>query len=112
MLLRELPSLEEEPVVVLPSRLLPQTTLRGLIVLTLLAAVLAAVARRAGDGGVIASSLLVGFAFIAIVMMAGTVVFMVGWIVGNLHYTADRSMDADRSMGGKRSDAAAGSRSS
>lgn len=90
---RDLPGLEDEPIVILPSRLLPRTTLRGLIALTLLAAVLAAVARRAGDGGIIASSMLVGFAFIALVMFAGMALFMIGWIVGNVRYTGRRPTD-------------------
>ena len=60
---------------VLPSRLLPRISSRWLFVLTLLAAVIAAVARVAGQGSAVAFSVMVALAYLAIIFLLFSLLF-------------------------------------
>lgn len=75
-----------EPVV--KSRLLPRISSRWLFVLTTLAAIIAAVARAAGEGGALAYSLMAALTFIAICFAAFVLLFVFARGVSLLWYDA------------------------
>lgn len=71
-----------EPVVT--SRLLPKVSSRFLLVLTTLAAVIAAVARVAGEGGALANAAIVALVFIAICFGVFILLFLACWAISSL----------------------------
>lgn len=65
---------------ILRSRLLPRVSFRMMLLLTAVAAVVAAVARAAGDGGAIARGFMSSIIFIAALAIAFSLVFLVCWV--------------------------------
>ena len=76
-----------EPVV--RSRLLPKLSSRVLFALTTLAAVIAAVARLAGEGGELAYAAIVGLGFIAACFVLFALLFLVAWAISSLWYEGE-----------------------
>ncbi len=76
-----------EPVVV--SRLLPKISSRFLFALTTLAAVIAAVARAAGEGGALANAAITGVIFIAGCFALFAILFFFSWAISSLWYEGE-----------------------
>ena len=68
------------------SRLLPRIGFRTLFALTTMGAILAAIARAAGNGTVVAKGFLISVGFLAVVFAAFAVFFLFAWIVSLLWY--------------------------
>lgn len=71
---------------VLRSRLLPKISFRVIFAVTALAAVVASLARAAGEGGPLARALLVALAFPAFCFTLFAVLFLIGWAVALLAF--------------------------
>ena len=69
---------------VLRSRLLPRISFRLLFALTALAALVAALARAAGEGGPLARALLLAVGFLIFCFTLFAVLFLVGWAIACL----------------------------
>jgi hypothetical protein len=76
-----------EPVV--RSRLLPKVSFRFLFALTTLAAIIAAVARIAGEGGQLAFAVVVGLGFMAACLAMFALLFLVSWAISSLWYEGE-----------------------
>jgi hypothetical protein len=74
---------------VLTSRLLPKVSFRLLFALTTMSAVIAAVARSAGQGGALANALLVGVGFLAVGFLLFFLLFLISFAVTSLWYDGD-----------------------
>ena len=66
---------------VLRSRLLPRISFRMMMLLTAFCAVIAALARVAGNGGELAASIMAALAFLAAVFAAFALLFLFSWCV-------------------------------
>lgn len=71
---------------VLRSRLLPRISFRFMFLIMTLAAVIAAVARVAGEGGALAYAVVVGVGYLAVGFLAFVVLFLITWGVSSLWY--------------------------
>ncbi len=69
---------------VLRSRLLPRISFRFLLLLTAVAAILATLARLAGDGGAFARAILFGIAVPLSVLGVGGILFLFSWTAASL----------------------------
>ncbi len=76
-----------EPVVV--SRLLPKISSRFLFSLTTLAALIAAVARAAGEGGAVANAAIVAVIFTALCFLLFAILFLISWAISSLWYEGE-----------------------
>lgn len=66
---------------ILRSRLLPRISFRTMMLLTALCAVIATVARAAGDGGSVAKGLLAALILVACLFLAFSVLFLFSWFM-------------------------------
>ena len=71
---------------VLRSRLLPRVSFRFMFLLMTLAAVIAAVARLAGEGGALAYAAVVGIGYLAVGFLAFVLLFLITWAISSLWY--------------------------
>lgn len=71
---------------VLRSRLLPRVSFRFMFLLMTLAAVIAAVARLAGEGGALAYAVVVGIGYLAVGFLAFVLLFLINWVISSLWY--------------------------
>jgi len=71
---------------VLRSRLLPRVSFRFMLVMMTLAAVIAAVARVAGEGGALAYAVVVGVLFLAACFSVFVLLFLFSWSISSLWY--------------------------
>lgn len=78
----------------LKSRLLPRISFRSLFALTLVSAVVAAVARAAGGGNALAFGFISAIAFAALVVVSLAVVFLLSWMIASIGYTSDATSQA------------------
>ena len=76
-----------EPVV--RSRLLPRISFRLLFALTTLAAIIAAVARAAGEGGALAYGATVSLIFLGACMALFALLFLMAWCISSLWYEGE-----------------------
>ncbi len=74
---------------VLRSRLLPRVSFRLLFGLTTLAAIIAAVARAAGEGGALANAVMVSLGFIVACFLLFAILFFFSWLVSSLWYQGE-----------------------
>ena len=74
---------------VLRSRLLPRVSSRLLFALTTLAAIIAAVARIAGQGGALANGVMVSFGFLGVCFLLFALLFLISWSVSSLWYEGE-----------------------
>jgi len=68
------------------SRLLPRFSFRMLFVLTLLGAIIAAIARKANSGADLATAALVTLGFVATCFLGFIVLFLVTWVISLTWY--------------------------
>jgi hypothetical protein len=76
-----------EPVV--ESRLLPRISSRLLFALTTLAAIIAAVARAAGNGGALAYAVMVSLIFVVACFSIFLLLFLISWAISSLWYEGE-----------------------
>ncbi len=76
-----------EPIV--RSRLLPKVSFRLIFAITTLAAIIATVARAAGDGGALATAAMVALAFPTACFALFAILFLISWSVSSLWYQSD-----------------------
>lgn len=82
---------------VLKSRLLPQVSFRFFIALTTFCAIIAMVARMAGQGIAIANAAIVGLVFLGICLFMFAALFLIAWQVSLL--TSQDQQDPDELEG-------------
>ncbi|MGI9474191.1 MAG: hypothetical protein ACR2NZ_21805 [Rubripirellula sp.] len=71
---------------VLKSRLLPRVSFRFMLLMTTLAAVIAAVAKVAGEGDAFAYAVIVGVSFLGACFALFALLFLLTWSVSSLWY--------------------------
>ncbi|MFG0260921.1 MAG: hypothetical protein ACF788_00815 [Novipirellula sp. JB048] len=74
---------------VLPSRLLPRVSFRLVFAITTLAAILAALARQAGDGGALASAAITALLVPLLGFALSAILFLFAWAVTSLWFVGD-----------------------
>ncbi|TWU39171.1 hypothetical protein Poly41_19930 [Novipirellula artificiosorum] len=73
----------------LRSRLLPRISFRFVFALTTFAAIVASVARVAGDGGALAKATIVALIYPAVCLCTSVVLFLFAWAITTLWFKAD-----------------------
>ncbi|SMP74808.1 hypothetical protein SAMN06265222_11844 [Neorhodopirellula lusitana] len=66
------------------SRVLPRISFRAVMVFSVVAAIIAAVARAAGDGTTFAKAVIVGIAFLAFFFVLAMLAFLLSWMTARL----------------------------